>query len=75
MFPLLLLPFPRHGSPLSLLFFALSDISQDSSDEDSEEDEDFSRVQFGSRYTVCVNLRVSACTLMGPVHVSVGQGD
>lgn len=50
-------------------------MSQDSSDEDSEEDEDFARVQFGSRYTVCVNLRLSACTLMGPVHVSVGQGD
>ncbi|XP_078144414.1 ubiquitin conjugation factor E4 B isoform X3 [Centroberyx gerrardi] len=42
------LPFPRHASPLSFLFFALSDMSQDSSDEDSEEEEDFARVQFGS---------------------------
>ncbi|TNN87673.1 Ubiquitin conjugation factor E4 B [Liparis tanakae] len=38
------------SSPLSVLFFALSDMSQDSSDDDSEE-EDFARVQFGSRYT------------------------
>ncbi|KAM4610371.1 ubiquitin conjugation factor E4 B isoform 2-T2 [Polymixia lowei] len=36
------------SSPLSLLFFALSDLSQDSSDEESEEEEDFARVQFGS---------------------------
>lgn len=39
------------SSPLSFLFFALSDMNQDSSDEESEEEEDFSRVQFGSRYT------------------------
>lgn len=37
-------------SPLPFQFFALSDMSQDSSDEDSEE-EDFAQVQFGSRYT------------------------
>lgn len=51
---------PRHVSPLSFLFFALSDVSQDSSDEDSEEDEDFARVQFGSRYTAaqCVLICV-----------------
>uniref|UniRef100_A0A8B9R7E8 Ubiquitin conjugation factor E4 B n=1 Tax=Astyanax mexicanus TaxID=7994 RepID=A0A8B9R7E8_ASTMX len=39
------------SSPFSLLFFALSDMSQDSSDEELEEDEeeeDFSGVQFGS---------------------------
>ncbi|MEQ2175515.1 hypothetical protein GOODEAATRI_018666 [Goodea atripinnis] len=40
------------SSPLSFLFFALSDMSQDSSDEESEgEEEDFAQVQFGSRYT------------------------
>lgn len=56
------LSFPRRVSPLSVLFFALSDMSQDSSDEDSEEEEDFSRVQFGSRYTAarCVRLCVLA---------------
>ncbi|XP_017563854.1 ubiquitin conjugation factor E4 B isoform X1 [Pygocentrus nattereri] len=39
------------SSPFSLLFFALSDMSQDSSDdelEEDEEEEDFSGVQFGS---------------------------
>ncbi|XP_039656659.1 ubiquitin conjugation factor E4 B isoform X1 [Perca fluviatilis] len=41
------------SSPLSVLFFALSDMSQDSSDEDSEEEEDFSRVQFGSSLGAC----------------------
>lgn len=53
---------PRHVSPLSLLFFALSDMSQGSSDEESEEEEDFARVQFGSRYTAarCVHLCVLA---------------
>lgn len=41
-----------HVSPFPLLFFALSDMSQDSSDEEleEEEEEDFSGVQFGSRY-------------------------
>ncbi|KAI2649655.1 Ubiquitin conjugation factor E4 B [Labeo rohita] len=40
------------SSPFSLLFFALSDLPQDSSDEEleEEEEEDFSGVQFGSRY-------------------------
>ncbi|XP_030624606.1 ubiquitin conjugation factor E4 B isoform X1 [Chanos chanos] len=45
------------NSPLSLLFFALSDVSQDSSDEEleeeEEEEEDFSRVQFGSSLGAC----------------------
>ncbi|TRY82499.1 hypothetical protein DNTS_013817 [Danionella cerebrum] len=38
------------SSPFSLLFFALSDMPQDSSDEEveEEEEEDFSGVQFGS---------------------------
>ncbi|XP_051961212.1 ubiquitin conjugation factor E4 B isoform X1 [Xyrauchen texanus] len=36
------------SSPFSLLFFGLSNISQDSSDEELEEEEDFSGVQFGS---------------------------
>ncbi|KAI9530903.1 Ubiquitin conjugation factor E4 B [Dissostichus eleginoides] len=36
------------SSPLSVLFSALSDMSQDSSDEESQEEEDFARVQFGS---------------------------
>ncbi|XP_060914723.1 ubiquitin conjugation factor E4 B isoform X1 [Labrus mixtus] len=40
------------SSPLSSLFFALSDMSQDSSDEESEE-EDFARVQFGSSLGAC----------------------
>uniref|UniRef100_A0A3Q3LLL9 Ubiquitin conjugation factor E4 B n=1 Tax=Mastacembelus armatus TaxID=205130 RepID=A0A3Q3LLL9_9TELE len=40
-------------SPLSFLFFALSDMSQDCSDEDSEEEEDFARVQFGSSLGAC----------------------
>lgn len=31
-------------------------MSQGSSDEDSEEEEDFARVQFGSRYTACTVL-------------------
>lgn len=64
------LSFPHHASPLSLLFFALSDVSQDSSDEESEEEEDFTRVQFGSRYTParCVRLlchEPAACSV-GP---------
>ncbi|KAE8293330.1 Ubiquitin conjugation factor E4 B [Larimichthys crocea] len=41
------------SSPLSFLFNALSDMSQDSSDEDSEEEEDFARVQFGSSLGAC----------------------
>lgn len=57
------LPFPLHVSPLSFLFFALSDMSQDSSDEESEEEEDFSRVQFGSRYTAGRTV----CFLLVPV--------
>ncbi|XP_045063053.1 ubiquitin conjugation factor E4 B isoform X3 [Coregonus clupeaformis] len=37
------------SSPLSLLFFALSDMSQDSSEEErDDEQEDFTQVQFGS---------------------------
>ncbi|XP_051518119.1 ubiquitin conjugation factor E4 B-like isoform X1 [Myxocyprinus asiaticus] len=36
------------SSPFSLLFFSLSNMSQDSSDEELEEEEDFSGVQFGS---------------------------
>uniref|UniRef100_A0A8C7G092 Ubiquitin conjugation factor E4 B n=1 Tax=Oncorhynchus kisutch TaxID=8019 RepID=A0A8C7G092_ONCKI len=38
------------SSPLSLLFFALSDMSQDSSEEEpeDEQEEDFTQVQFGS---------------------------
>ncbi|KTF79139.1 hypothetical protein cypCar_00026534, partial [Cyprinus carpio] len=47
-----LLPFTHRGhtSPFSLLFFGMSDLPQDSSDEEleEEEDEDFSGVQFGS---------------------------
>lgn len=73
-FPFLLLSLPRHVSPLSFLFYALSDMSQDSSDEDSEEEEDFSRVQFGSRYTatqcvcvcVCLLIYVSTACSSGP---------
>ncbi|XP_041129289.1 ubiquitin conjugation factor E4 B isoform X2 [Polyodon spathula] len=41
------IPSSIYDSPLSLLFFALSDVSEDSSDDEAEE-EDFSRVQFGS---------------------------
>ncbi|XP_061832813.1 ubiquitin conjugation factor E4 B isoform X2 [Nerophis lumbriciformis] len=41
------------SSPLSLLLFAVSDISQDSSDEEPEEEEDFARVQFGSSLGAC----------------------
>ncbi|KAJ0036891.1 hypothetical protein NQD34_005568 [Periophthalmus magnuspinnatus] len=41
------------SSPLSFLFFALSDMNQDSSDEESEEEENFSRVQFGSSLGAC----------------------
>uniref|UniRef100_A0A3P9H964 Ubiquitin conjugation factor E4 B n=1 Tax=Oryzias latipes TaxID=8090 RepID=A0A3P9H964_ORYLA len=41
------------SSPLSLLFFALSDISQNINDEDSEEEEDFAQVQFGSSLGAC----------------------
>lgn len=62
-------------SPLSFLFFALSDMYQDSSDEDSGEEEDFAQVQFGSRYTAarCVLMRVCALasgTIL--LHVPVG---
>ncbi len=62
-FPCLLLSLPRHVSPLSFLFYALSDMSQDSSDEDSEEEEDFSRVQFGSRYSAAQCVCVCVCLL------------
>lgn len=59
--------FPHLDSPLSFLFHALSDMSQGSSDEDSEEEEDFARVQFGSRYTlkhgVSVYVFVCACSV------------
>ncbi|MGH0121716.1 UNVERIFIED_CONTAM: hypothetical protein FKN15_000188 [Acipenser sinensis] len=41
------IPSSIYDSPLSLLFFALSDVSEDSSGDEAE-DEDFSRVQFGS---------------------------
>ncbi len=62
-----LLPFTHHGhtSPFSLLFFALSDLPQDSSDEEleEEEEEDFSRVQFASRYQCQRVLHASACCL------------
>lgn len=62
--PSLLLSFPRHVSPLSFLFYALSDMSQGSSDEDSEEEEeDFARVQFGSRYTAARCWCVCLCVL------------
>lgn len=62
-FPFLLLCLPRHVSPLSFLFYALSDMSQDSSDEDSEEEEDFARVQFGSRYTAARCVFACLCVL------------
>ncbi|XP_066546655.1 ubiquitin conjugation factor E4 B isoform X2 [Amia ocellicauda] len=43
------IPSSFYDSPLSLLFFALSDVSEDSSDEETEEEEeDGTRVQFGS---------------------------
>lgn len=38
-----------YENPFSLLFLAVSDVSEDSSDEENEDD-DFSCVQFGSRY-------------------------
>lgn len=38
-----------YDNPFSLLFLAVSDVSEDSSDEENEDD-DFSCVQFGSRY-------------------------
>ncbi|XP_035512306.1 ubiquitin conjugation factor E4 B isoform X1 [Morone saxatilis] len=41
------------SSPFSFLFYALSDMSQDSSDEDSEEEEDFAQIQFGSSLGAC----------------------
>lgn len=68
-----LLPFSRCASPMSFLFHALSDMSQGSSDEDSEEeDEDFSRVQFGSRYTAtrcgpCISVCVGSVSAACPV--------
>lgn len=58
---LMLLCFSRPISPLSLLFFALSDMSQDSSDEESEEEEDFAQVQFGSRYTTAQCVLTCVC--------------
>lgn len=62
-----LLSFTHCGrtSPFSLLFFALSDLPQDSSDEEleEEEEEDFSGVQFGSRYQCQSVLHASACCL------------
>lgn len=53
-------------------------MSQDSSDEDSEEEEDFSRVQFGSRYTsarcvfvcVCLLSYVSTACSGGPMRLT-----
>ena len=60
-------PPPLLGSPLSFLFFALSDMSRDSSDEESEEEEDFSQVQFGSRYTTAARVCVFVC-LCARVH-------
>ncbi|XP_012681583.2 ubiquitin conjugation factor E4 B isoform X1 [Clupea harengus] len=48
------------SSPLSLLFFALSDMSPNSSDEElEEEEEDFSRVQFGSSLGASGGVSVS----------------
>ncbi|MEE6485171.1 hypothetical protein FKM82_014190 [Ascaphus truei] len=38
-----------YDNPLSLLFLTRSDEAEDSSDEEND-DEDFSSVQFGSRY-------------------------
>lgn len=38
-----------YDNPFSLLLLAVSDVSEDSSDEENEDD-DFSCVQFGSRY-------------------------
>lgn len=75
-FPWLLLSLPHHVSPLSFLFYALSDVSQDSSGEDSEEEEDFSRVQFGSRYTAarCEACSCVACSVTLPLHVPVEPG-
>lgn len=72
-FPSLLASSPHRASPLSFLFHALSDMSQGSSDEDSEEeDEDFSRVQFGSRYTAarcgpCISVCVGSVSAACPV--------
>nr|XP_057939432.1 ubiquitin conjugation factor E4 B isoform X3 [Doryrhamphus excisus] len=51
------------SSPLSLLLFALSDISQDSDDEASEEEEDFAQVQFGSSIGACGG--VASCDSAG----------
>lgn len=73
--PISLLSLSSTVSPLSFLFFALSDMSQDSSDEDSGEEEDFAQVQFGSRYTTarCVLMRVrTLASGMILLHVPVG---
>lgn len=73
---------PHLDSPLSFLFHALSDMSQGSSDEDSEEEEDFARIQFGSRYTmmhgvgvyvlVCACGSVSLTTNRAQTHLNLG---
>lgn len=66
--PSFLLSSSGHASPLSFLSHAISDVSQGSSDEDSEEEEDFSYVQFGSRYTTAwcgPYLRMRECSLKG----------
>lgn len=48
-------------------------MSQDSSDEDSEEEEDFARVQFGSRYTAARCVLMCVCLLSdGPTACSKG---
>ncbi|KAG9353174.1 hypothetical protein JZ751_017750 [Albula glossodonta] len=54
------IPHSFYDSPLSLLFFALSDVSEDSSDEEpEEEEEDFSRVTFGSSLGASGGVAVS----------------
>lgn len=49
-------------------------MSQDSSDEESEEEEDFTRVQFGSRYTAAQRVCVHARSVMGPLYASQCPG-
>ncbi|XP_051786197.1 ubiquitin conjugation factor E4 B isoform X1 [Erpetoichthys calabaricus] len=52
------IPTSIYDSSLSFLLFALSDVSEDSSDEETEE-EDFSRIQFGSSLSMTGGIAAS----------------